>query len=383
MTELLFWTCLALLGYVYFGYPLLVHLVGRMRPRPLRREESTPHVSILIAAFNEAHHIERTVRNKLDLDYPASFLEVIVVSDGSTDDTDKIVARLAREHAGRVHLLVQTPRQGKTAALNRAVAAARGEILVFSDANSLYERTALRKLMRNFADPRVGYVTGKMVYGNPDGMTVGEGCSAYMRYENFLREQETRIGSVVGVDGGVDAVRKSLYRPMRPDQLPDFVLPLTVVEQGYRVVYEPDALLGEEALNSARDEYRMRVRVSLRALWALWDMRHLLSPWRDPLFAWQLWSHKWLRYLAFAFMLGAFGTNWTLWSEHDIYRYAFVLQSAFYASAFAGFALDRARIKTRLFYIPYYFVLVNVGAAHACWKFLAGQKQVLWNPRVG
>lgn len=383
MALLLFWFSFTLLAYVYVGYPLLVTIAGRLRVRSVQQRDIAPRVSILISAYNEARHIEATVRNKIELDYPASSLEVIVISDGSTDGTDAIVQRLEREFPGRVRLLVQNPRQGKTAALNRAVSEASGEILVFSDANSLYERDALRRLIRNFADPQVGYVSGKMLYGSPGDATVGEACSAYMRYENFLREQETRIGSIVGVDGGIDAVRKILYRAMRPDQLPDFVLPLGVVEQGYRVVYEPDAVLREEALKSARDEYRMRVRVSLRALWALWDMRQLLSPRRDRLFAWQLLSHKWLRYLAFAFMLGAVAANAALWDVHEFYRWTLAMQAAFYLAALAGYLLDRIGRQNRLFFIPYYFVLINVGAAHACGKFLAGQKQVLWNPRAG
>ena len=147
--------------------------------------------------------------------------------------------RLPATSANGVHLIRQEPRAGKTLALNLAVGRAKGEIIVFSDANSSYSPDALRCLVENFNDPEVGYVTGKMIYTNPDGSPVGDGCTAYMKYENFLRTLETRIGSMVGVDGGIDAVRKSLYRPMNPDQLPDFVLPLRVVEQGFRVVYEP------------------------------------------------------------------------------------------------------------------------------------------------
>ncbi|TFG48181.1 MAG: glycosyltransferase, partial [Gemmatimonadales bacterium] len=181
-----------------------------------------PRVTIIIAAFNEAEHIEATVRNKLAQDYPRDLLQILVVSDGSTDGTDEIVERIAAEET-QLRLLKQTPRQGKTVAINGAVAEATGEILVFSDANSMYRPDALRMLMRNFADPEVGYVTGQMLYTNADGSLVGDGCTAYMRYENALRAIETRLGSVVGVDGAIDSVRRSLYRPMRPDQLPDFV----------------------------------------------------------------------------------------------------------------------------------------------------------------
>ena len=172
-------------------------------------------------------------------------------------------------------LLRQEPRAGKTSALNMAVPNATGEILVFSDANSLYASNALRKLVQNFCDKEVGYVTGKMIYTNSEDSTTGDGCTAYMKYENFLRRVETKAGSIVGVDGGIDAVRKEFYKSMNPDQLPDFVLPLKVIDQGYRVVYEPEAILKEPSLKAPKDEYKMRVRVSLRALWALWDMCHL------------------------------------------------------------------------------------------------------------
>src|SRR6266849_3389283 len=143
-------------------------------------------------------------------------------------------------------------------------------------------------LVRSFADPSVGYVTGNMTYTNPTESAIGEGSGTYMSYENLLRALETKLGSIVGVDGGVDAIRRQLYVPMRPDQLPDFVLPLSVVEQGKRVVYEPDALLYESALSHAEDEFRMRIRVSLRALWVLYDKRNLLNPFRFPVYSWQL-----------------------------------------------------------------------------------------------
>jgi len=381
---LAYWLSLLLLIYIYFGYPFLIWLIGCLKPRSIRAGDHEPTVSILISAYNEERCIARTLANKLELDYPADKMEILVTSDSSTDRTDDIVRDVARQTVPeRVRLFVQAPRQGKTAALNSAVKEAKGEILVFSDANSLYESDALRKLMRNFLDPEVGYVSGKMIYTNPDGAVLGDGCSAYMRYENYLRQWETRIGSVVGVDGGIDAVRKGLYRPMRADQLPDFVLPLSVVEQGYRVVYESEAVLREDALNSSEAEYRMRVRVSLRALWALWDMKRLLSLRKFGLFALQLVSHKWLRYLAFLFMICTYVANVLIWDVHYVYRYSLFVQSVFYGAAVVGLLLDRVGLKTRLLFIPYYFVLINVAAAHAFGKFLGRKKQVLWTPRTG
>lgn len=375
-----FFSSLFIMVYIYFGYPLAAFLLSRVKGRRVLKSPYEPKVTILIAAYNEHRHIRATIENKLALDYPQDKLEIIVISDASDDGTDEIV----KEFAGRgVRLVRQEPRRGKTAALNLAVPHAKGEIIVFSDANSLYDRDCLRFLMENFADPSVGYVTGKMVYVNPDGTTIGNGCSAYMQYENLLREVEARIGSVVGVDGGIDAVRKSLYREMRADQLPDFVLPLRVVEQGYRVVYEPRALLKEESLNSPEDENRMRVRVSLRALWALYDMRDLLNPMKFGLFSLQLFSHKVLRYLGILFIGTLYASNCLLLRRSWFYRAAFVLQNMLFALSFVAHLLERQGRSSGILYIPYYFFLINIAAGQALLKFLRGEKQATWTPRKG
>lgn len=378
LPSLLFFGCLAVVVYVFAGYPLTVFVLARLFGKGVRQGDCDPSVSIVIAAHNEEKCIEGTIVNKLSLDYPKEKLEIIVVSDGSTDGTDAIVRRYA---GGRVFFLVQEERSGKTAAINRAVAHARGDIVVFSDANSMYAPDAVRKLVRNFYDESVGYVTGRIVYTDADGQVVGKGCSTYMGYENFLWTNETRIGSIVGTDGGVDAVRRPLFRPMRPDQLPDFILPLAVIEQGRRVVYEPDALLKEQALVTSRDEYDMRVRVSLRALWALLDMKHLLTFRRFRLFAWQLWSHKVLRYLCPVFLLGVYVGNSFLLPHALVYRMFFLLQTACYLAA-ALSVLSR-RQSSGVFYMVRYFVLLNAAALHAFLQFLWGRKKVVWTPRKG
>jgi glycosyltransferase involved in cell wall biosynthesis len=380
MIAIVFLISVLLVFYVYAGYPLAVALLGRIVSRPVRKGMREPMVTVIIAAYNEEESIGATIENKLALDYPREKLEVLIISDGSTDQTDTIVDRFA---ARNVRLFRQEPRAGKTCAINLAIPKARGEIIVFSDANSIYAPDALRKLISNFSDPEVGYVTGKMIYANPDGTSIGEGCSAYMRYENWLREIETLIGSVVGVDGGIDAMRKEIYRPMNSDQLPDFVQPLKVIEQGYRVVYEPDALLWETTLKGAGDEYRMRVRVSLRAFWALFDMRKLLEPWSTPLFAWQLWSHKALRYLCFVFLIAAYASNALLLADGSLYRLLFALQNGGFVVAFAAPLLERNGMKSRVFTFARYFLLLNLAAAHAFGKFILGKKQVIWTPRKG
>jgi cellulose synthase/poly-beta-1,6-N-acetylglucosamine synthase-like glycosyltransferase len=384
----IFWFCVVMLVYVYAGYPLLARLLGGLVRQRVWSAEPGEHlttVTVLIAAYNEAEHIEATVRNKLEQDYPAERIDVIVISDESDDGTDDIVSAIAMLEP-RVRLIRQTPRAGKTSGLNLAMPEATGEVIVFSDANSLYAPDTIKNLVAPLADPKVGYVTGRMVYKAPDGSLTGEGCSAYMKYENNLREWETDLGSIVGVDGGVDAMRREIYTPMNADQLPDFVQPLTVREQGFRVVYEPRALLYEDALADADDEFRMRVRVSLRAFHALKDKAALLNPFRFGLFAWQLWSHKVLRYLAFIFMAGALVSNLIQMfgpQYKPFWGLVLVGQILFYTLARYGQTMNRhGQQPPRLVGMIYYLCVLNLASARAFWQFLQGRKQVTWNPRV-
>ena len=366
--------------YVYAGYPAVIYIIAKIRRKAVVKDRYEPLITIIISAFNEEKHIEKTIENKFQLVYPQEKIEIIVVSDASTDGTDAIVQRL--EPRG-VKLIRQDFRSGKTSAINLAVTLAQGEILVFSDANSIYDPYALIRLIENFADPSVGYVTGKMIYTNHMPNSIGDGCTSYMKYENFLRAIETEAGSVVGVDGGVDAVRKKLFKPMAPDQIPDFVLPLMIIEQGYRVVYEPRAILNESALSDYEDEYRMRVRVTLRAYWALWDMRHLLGLKLDILYAFQLWSHKVLRYLCFIFLFGSYFANLVLLSYGYFYIATFIVQNILYLGALMPVVFKGKSFESKILYLLNYFVLINLASAHAFIKFLRNQKMVLWTPRTG
>ena len=382
-SEFVFWFSLCMLTYIYVGYPILVYVGSRLFGCSIEKNDIEPRVSVVVAAYNEKDVIEETVESMLRQDYPAGKLEVVVVSDGSTDGTDQLVSNLCKKYPGRLRLLRQEPRAGKTSALNMAVKGLHGEVIVFADANSMYAVDAVRLLVRNFADRSVGYVTGKMIYVNGSKSSIGEGCSSYMRYENFLREQETGIGSVVGVDGGIDAIRKGLYTPMRADQLPDFVLQLKVVSAHHRVVYEPDAILREPALESINNEYKMRVRVALRALWAMWDMRHLFNVAGYGIFSVQLFSHKLLRYVAFIFLIALAASNLVLFGSSMFYQVVLILQIGFYVLAALGCQKNQAGLHSRIVYLPYYFMIINLASAQALFKFIRGEKQVIWRPRSG
>ena len=384
MLETLFWLSAILVVYIYIGYPALMGLLA-LNKRPVAYDDNyQPTVSILIAAYNEEKDIAETLENKIAQEYPRDRLEILVVSDESEDDTDKIVKRYARKSDVSIRLFRQEPRQGKTAGLNLIAPEANGEIIIFSDANSQWAPDAVARLVRNFADPEVGYVTGKMVYTQVDGAVMGDGCSAYMKYENWIRAQETAVGSIVGVDGGIDAMRRSLYSPLSPDQLPDFVQPLKVVEKGYRVIYEPEALLKEQALDDADSEFAMRVRVSLRALWALYDMRKLLNLINHGLYSLQLISHKVLRYYAFVPLAVLAGISTVLSNDGAVYALAFLGQVAFYVLAIIGHnRLMQGGSLPTAYGVPYYFTLLNVACFRAALAFSRGEKKVTWNPRKG
>jgi len=381
--EMLFWGSLITLTYIYIGYPLLLNILpkNKVSKTPL---DTYPSITVIIPAFNEEDVIAETIQNKLDQDYPADKINIIVVSDESEDATDEIVTTF-QEKYNNVQLIRQVPRKGKTSGLNLAYQVIKNELkselIVFSDANSIYDTNALTEIAQTFTDFEVGYVTGKMVYVNNDDSVVGDGCSAYMKYENYMRSLESDIGSVVGVDGGVDAIRTELYTELRADQLPDFVQPLKVVEQRKRVVYQPLAILKEESLTDDGAEFRMRVRVSLRALWALFDMRMLLNPFKFGLFSLQLFSHKVLRYLAFIPLVIAFIANIALLGQHAIFNLALFAQLAFYILAWIGH--KNTEQTNKWIGLAHYFCLINFAAAIASYKFIKGEKIVIWKPRQG
>jgi cellulose synthase/poly-beta-1,6-N-acetylglucosamine synthase-like glycosyltransferase len=378
--ELLFWLSALLIVYIYIGYPIILrYLPKRISDKTMSINE-LPKVTVLIPAYNEAGVIQQTIENKLTQDYPAGSLEIIVISDESEDGTDEIVQKIASQDP-RVRLIRQVPRQGKTSGLNLAIPEATGEIVIFSDANSHYQQNAIRQLVDCFNDPEVGYVTGKMVYVNEEGNVIGDGCSAYMKYENHLRSLEAKVSSVVGVDGGIDAIRKSLYQPMNADQLPDFVLPLKVVTQGKRVIYCESALLNEESLSNSQSEFRMRVRVSLRAYWAMWDMKHLFNPFKYGLFSLQITSHKLLRYLAFIPLFFTLISNGFITGDGWFYQLTFIVQIIFYSAA--AFVSLNDGTKNRWLALANYFCLINIAAAMAFIKFIKREKIVVWTPRVG
>ena len=365
--------------YPVVGYPLILLVISKLRSWPVRKASYLPQVTILIPAYNEAECIARTLENKLEQDYPPEMREIVVVSDASDDGTDEIVSRYAQQG---VKIIRREVREGKASALNAAVASVTSEIIIFSDANSCFADDTVRKLVENFADPTVGYVTGNLEYTH-SGQTTGRGGGLYMRYENWLRTLESNVGSVIGVNGGVDAMRRSLYVPVPKEQITDFVLPLHVMATGSRVVFDESARSMEEANVQMAAEFRMRVRVALRAFNGLRYEKAVLNLIERPLSAFCVVSHKILRYIGFAFLLGTFLANAALASRGWFLRDLFVCQSAFYVLALIGWRAGLPRGIRRVTDIPAYFLMSNVAFAVATFRFLRGDTLATWKPRAG
>ena len=375
--QAIFWLSVGTLLYAYLGYPLLLWALSRFRSRPVRKGVYEPTVSVIITAYNEERDLAAKLENTLAIDYPKEKLEIIVASDCSTDRTDDIARSFAPQG---VRLHRQAERLGKTAAQNAAVELARGEIILFSDATTLYEPDVLRKMLPNFADPSVGCVAGRLVYVDPANSATGHGARSYWSYETFLKERESAILSLIGCSGCLYAVRRSAYVPLYPEACSDFIIATKMVEQGLRAVYEPEAVAIEETNRRSDRELRMRVRVITQTISDLWRHRAMLNPRRSGFYAIELLSHKVLRYLAPALLIAILLSSAALASQSDFYFIIFVLQALFYLLAFIGWMAEGFGIHQRLIALPHYFVLANLAVVLAFIKFLRGERYARWEP---
>ena len=375
MAEIIFWLSAAALGYTYAGYPLLLLIVSRLRPREVRSADFAPAVTVIVTAYNEEQDLAAKLENTLALDYPRELLEIIVASDCSTDRTDEI-ARTFGERG--VRLVRQPQRLGKTAAQNMAVAEAGGEIILFSDATSLYEPDVLRVMMPSFADPTVGCVAGRLIYVDPADSRIGRGARSYWGYETFLKEHESRISSLIGASGCLYAVRRSAYLPLYAEACSDFIIATRLVEQNLRAVYEPAAVCTEETNRRSDQELKMRVRVIAQTLTDLWRHRAMMNPFRSGFYAVQLFSHKVMRYAVPFFLIAILAVSASLARDSMLYAILFVAQLGCYLSAVGAWLLERAGVHSRLLALPQYFVLANLAALIAFYQFLRGERYAHW-----
>lgn len=374
MAGIIFWATVFVVFYTYIGYSLVIMLLSRFFNNPVNKRDCEPAVTFLITAYNEEKNIAQKLENTLSLDYPKDRLEIIVASDGSTDRTDETVRGFSSRG---VRLVRVEGRVGKTETQNRAVKSATGDIVIFSDATTRYENANIRKIVRNYADPSVGAVSGRYEYYNPTGATIGIGNILFWKYENSIKSSQTRIKTITGCCGCIYSIRRTLYEPLPPDIISDLVEPLKILEKGYRIAFEPEAVAYEETTEKTSEEFNMRIRVISRGMRGLLYMKKLFNPLRFGFVSFQLFSHKLLRWLMPIFMIIILVSNLFL-TGAAIYNATLALQAAFYAMALAAWLGEKVNLKFKLLSVPLYFFTVNIASLISLYKTLKGYKAITW-----
>jgi len=373
MMETIFWLAFTGSVYAYFGYPLFLAVVARISPKKLNLlpDAELPSVSILIPAHNEEAVIANKLQNTLGLDYPRDRLELVVVSDGSTDQTDNIVKEYKVDCP--LQFFRVDSRKGKANALNKGLQHINGDIVVFSDSSIMLEKDALIAITKAFADPEVGCVSGE------DHIPGGGGEGIYGKYELYLRNLESQIGSIVGASGSFYAQRSQLCAPFIAGLAPDFLSVLNTVEQGYRAISEPSAKGVMSAVNDTGAEFRRKVRTLLRGMTTLWARRSLMNPLKNATFAFVLISHKLMRWLVPLFLTVMLIANFYLASSM-FYLGVLFLHLLFYGLAVLAWFRIGGLDKRLLGKVPLYFTVVNVAIFQAWLLFFRGVRQEIWEP---
>jgi poly-beta-1,6-N-acetyl-D-glucosamine synthase len=377
--ETIFWVSSFLVVYTYALYPVILFILsmrsGQGSAKTVGNTYASPEhpsVSMVVAAYNEEKVIESKLRNCMEIDYPADRIEFLIGSDGSTDRTNKIVSSF--DGKGRqIKLLNYPDRRGKASVLNRTVANAKGDFLVFSDANTMYEKDAVYRLIAPFSDPDIGCVCGKLIIKRPEGSTSND--DLYWRYETWLKVMENRLGGVLGANGGIYALRRPLFVPIPPNTIiDDFVIGMKVREQGFRVHYAEDAVAREETAESDKAEFRRRVRIGAGNFQSIALLKRLLWP-GEGVIAFQFWSHKIIRWCVPFFLILMFLSNLFLARYGNGYLVLLVCQAFFYLMAILGYGAKRAGL---LFRVPSFFVSMNLAFFIGFFKYMFNVQKVTW-----
>lgn len=379
--EISFWFCLATIFYAYIGYGGVLYIILRIKRalipvRDYSDREFEPHVSFIVPCYNESTILEDKILNTLNLDYPKHKIEFIFITDGSNDGSGNIVSNY-----NAVRLLHQQERKGKAAAENRAVKEAKGEVIIFSDANTMLNADAVRQLVKHYADPLIGAVSGeKRIQQEGTENAAGAGEGLYWKYESLLKRWDSELYSVVGAAGELFSFRKSLYINTEEDTiLDDFILSLRIVARGYRVQYEPNAVALETSSSNSHEELKRKIRICAGGWQAMQRLSFLLNPFKDPLLFFQYISHRVLRWsVAPAFLVFIFFINIPLAFSSSFYGITFLIQLAFYSAAWAGMNLEKQQVKMKAFFIPYYFCMMNYAVFAGFIRFREKNQSALW-----
>jgi len=383
--SLIFWSSLFLVFYTYIGYGLLLYIVIKIKrilskPQHIGELQSfTPDVTLMVAAYNEASFIREKIENTLSLHYPADKVQIIFVTDGSSDDTNNIIRSYPR-----ITLLYEPERRGKTMAVNRAMKFVKTPFVVFSDRNTLLNKDVLICLMRHFRDEQTGAVAGeKKIIVAEQAEAEGAGEGMYWKYESLLKKWDAELYSVMGAAGELFAIRTSLYEDIPADTiLDDFMISFGINKKGYSVAYAPDAYAQETPSASLEDEYKRKVRIAAGGFQSMSRLLDLLNIFRYPKITWQYVSHRVFRWtVAPLCLLLTLLTNIVVcaFGAPFIYWLILLMQLAFYGMALVGYALARKQVKSKVFYIPFYFVFMNVAVYQGFGRFLRKKQSAVWD----
>ena len=369
----LFWFSLALIVYTYVGYPFLIIVLAKLFPKPVDKGDYEPQISILIAAYNEKDIIQAKIATCQELDYPPEKLEILIGSDASDDGMDEVVESYADSNVKLVRLSI---RQGKVTVLNQLAAQASGEILFFTDARQKLARQSLKLMVRHFADPRIGSVSGELMLVGDESGSYGEGVGFYWKYEKTLRKAESRFGSMLGATGAIYTLRRNLFVPAPADSLlDDMYYPLQAVAQGYRAIFVEDAKAFDQVSASPSGEMRRKIRTLAGNFQILKQIPQLFIPGKSPI-AWQLISHKMFRVIVPYFLVLIILAN--LFIAGWFYQAFLAGQILFYLLAVLGYLVQNPGFHSRLLSLPLTFCTLNIAAVLGAGRYYFGQQNVKW-----
>lgn len=380
--ENLFWGIISLIIFTYIIYPLGIVLCSAVRGKIVKKDDNyLPTVSLLIAAYNEESFIEKKIKNSLELDYPKDKLEIVVVSDGSTDKTDEIVRQYKNQG---VQLFRVEGRVGKNQARNQAVLASRKEVVVFSDATALYRTDALLKLVRNFADKTVGMVSGQLDYTDKNNESMSFAAKLYWKYETAIKKAQSQLFSLTGSVGCINAFRRHLYHALPSNILEDFTLPLIILSQNHRVVYESEAVALDNVTQNPEQEFNMRVRLIRGAIAGLFYSFKFLSFKKHQAAVLQLFFHKVLRWMFPIFSIQLFVANIFCFLNFDstVFDYLMLGQFSFYFFAILGLYTHLPGIIGKIISFPTYFLVVNAASIRALYLSFTSELEPSWETNV-
>ncbi len=374
---IVFISTILLCCFSYFLYPLIIFIYGFFFKLVVEKGDIKNKISIIISAYNEEINIEKKILNTLDLDYPKGQIEILIGSDGSTDNTGDIANKYIDLGVKFFHFNIN---RGKTAVQNDLVKNSTGEILVFTDAASYLPQNALKCLLSNFADERIGCVAGKMQFVDTDINLTTQSQGLYWRYEVAIREMESNLGSLIGVDGPLYAVRRKNYIELEHNIISDLITPLLVLEQGKKVILEPEAIVKEDPTIKTGDEFRTRRRITLRGLIGVFSHKNILNPFKHPVLSIQIVLHKLLRWFVGPLVLLNGLASIILAFKYMFFKVYMMVYLLFFILAGLGWLTEKLNIKIRILAIPYYFTLVNLAATMGIVDFFKKKQAVSWTP---